>query len=325
MSTHLSRRRLLQAAGAATGAALAAGSVVSPLAAAEGKTAGGEPFRFCLNTSTIRGQKLPLVEEIEVAAKAGYSGIEPWIREIDEHVEKGGSLKDLRKCIADAGLAVESAIGFANWIVDDDAKRRQGLEAAKRDMDLVAQIGGSRIAAPPVGATGQSDLNLAAAAERYYALVETGKDIGVTPMIELWGFSKSLSRIGEVAYVAIESGHPQALMLFDVYHIYKGGSDFDGLKLLNGERIGAFHFNDYPADPPRDTIGDAHRVHCGDGVAPLTQIIRDLHATGFRGAISLELFNREYWQQDALKVATTGLDKMKAAVRLALPSQGAPE
>ena len=33
-----------------------------------------EPFGYCLNTSTIRGQKLPLVEEIEIAAKAGYTG-----------------------------------------------------------------------------------------------------------------------------------------------------------------------------------------------------------------------------------------------------------
>jgi len=30
--------------------------------------------------------------------------------------------------------------------------------------------------------------------------------------------------------------------------------------------------------------------------------------------LSLELFNRDYWQQDALLVATTGLQKMKRLV-----------
>jgi 2-keto-myo-inositol isomerase len=30
---------------------------------------------------------------------------------------------DLKKRISDCGLTVESAIGFAEWIVDDDARR----------------------------------------------------------------------------------------------------------------------------------------------------------------------------------------------------------
>ena len=34
--------------------------------------------------------------------------------------------------------------------------------------------------------------------------------------------------------------------------------------------------------------------------------------------LSLELFNREYWQQDPLTVAKTGLEKTKAAVARAL-------
>ena len=71
----LSRRRFLATS-------LAAGTVTaaeSPVRAAAGNDASG--FRYCLNTSTIRGQKLPLDQEIELAAKTGYDGIEPWIRD----------------------------------------------------------------------------------------------------------------------------------------------------------------------------------------------------------------------------------------------------
>jgi len=319
MASNWTRREVLNAGALATGA-LATGAALATGVPAIAQPAGAPSRlaeireraapRYCLNTSTIRGQKLSLVEEIDLVAKVGYDGIEPWIREINEHTQRGGSLKDLRKRIADAGLTVESAIGFAAWIVDDDATRRDALETAKRDMELVRQIGGSRIAAPPVGATRQP-VELAAAAERYARLVEVGRAIGVTPMLELWGFSQTLSRIGEVAYVAVESGQPDAAMLLDIYHIYKGGSDFHGLKMLNGAAMAAFHFNDYPADPPRASIGDADRVHCGDGVAPLSQIIRDIYASGFRGAMSLELFNRQYWKQDAEEVARIGLKKMK--------------
>ena len=78
-----------------------------------------------------------------------------------------------------------------------------------------------------------------------------------------------------------------------------------------------FHVNDYPASPPRETITDADRVYPGDGVAPLDRLFQDLRAAGFRGTLSLELFNRGYWQQDALLVARTGLEKMRAAVERA--------
>src|SRR2546421_8392592 len=46
--------------------------------AAARQSTGAEPFGYCLNTSTIRGQNLPLAEEIEIASKAGFSAIEPW-------------------------------------------------------------------------------------------------------------------------------------------------------------------------------------------------------------------------------------------------------
>jgi sugar phosphate isomerase/epimerase len=76
--------------------------------------------------------------------------------------------------------------------------------------------------------------------------------------------------------------------------------------------------NDYPATPPRSEIKDEHRVYPGDGIAPLRQILQTMIENGFNGALSLELFNREYWAQDPNVVAATGLAKMKSAVANAL-------
>ena len=311
----LSRRQLL----GVTGAALAA----SKIATAEDTTKPASDrasFTFCLNTSTIRGQKLSLDQEIEITGQAGYDAIEPWVGNINSYVKSGGNLKDVRKRIEDLGLTVESAIAFCRWIVDDDGERAKGLEQAKSDMDVLAQIGGKRIAAPPAGATGEAGLDLFKAAERYRVLLELGDEMGVAPQVEIWGASKNLCRLGEAMFVVIESGHPKACLLPDVYHIYKGGSDFNGLKLLSAQAIHVFHLNDYPGDPPRETIGDRDRVYPGDGIAPLTQILRDLHANGSRAVLSLELFNPTYWKRDPLEVAKTGLSKMKTAVKKALGS-----
>jgi sugar phosphate isomerase/epimerase len=322
---HLSRRRLFSAAGAAVGTFIATDNASSAI---ENQTQSKRtsPFRYCFNTSTIRGQKLPLDKEIEIAAEAGYDCIEPWVEKINQYVEGGGNLNELRKRIADLGLTVESAISFFRWIVDDDAERTKGLEQVKREMDKLAQIGGKRIAAPPAGATDKEGLDLIKAAERYRVLLEIGDQTGVVPQIEIWGSSKNLHRLGEAMFVVIESGHPKACLLPDVFHIYKGGSDFNGLKQISHQAIQVFHLNDYPADPPRDRISDRDRIFPGDGIAPLTQILRDLlngvsHPQADNGSqtvLSLELFNPAYWNQDPLTVAKTGLAKMKAAVNKAL-------
>ena len=286
-------------------------------AAAESVRPADEPFGYCLNTSTIREKKLGIVAELEIASRVGYHAVEPWMRQLTEYVQAGGSLKDLGKRIRDLGLTIESAIGFAPWIVDDDAARAKGLEEAKRDMAVLAEIGGKRLAAPPVGAQKITGMNLFVVAERYRKLLELGDEMGVVPEVEVWGHSQTLGRLGEAVFVAVESGHPKACLLPDVYHIFKGGSDFAGLKLLSGAAIHVFHVNDYPAQPARTEQTDAHRVYPGDGVAPLSQIFRDLHASGFGGYLSLELFNRDYWQQDPEVVAKTGLEKTRAAVRKA--------
>ena len=195
---------------------------------------------------------------------------------------------------------------------------RTRLEQMKREMEMVRIVGGTRIAAPPAGATDQTNLNLLAAAERYGVLLELGDEMGVVPQLEVWGFSKSLSKLGETVYVAMESGHASACVLPDIYHLYKGGSSISGLNMLSAEAIHCIHVNDYPADPPRETITDAQRVYPGDGVAQLDEIFRTLRDIGFHGALSLELFNRDYWKQDVSLVLKTGLEKTKAAVAKAL-------
>jgi sugar phosphate isomerase/epimerase len=124
--------------------------------------------------------------------------------------------------------------------------------------------------------------------------------------------------LAEVLFVAAGADDPDACVLLDVYHLYKGGCNFANMSIVPGPKMHVLHMNDYPAQPPRDAIKDEHRVYPGDGVAPLDHILSSLIAGGFRGVLSLELFNREYWQQPAFDVAKKGLEKMQAAVAKAM-------
>ncbi len=254
-SQKTSRRDVIRGIAAIAAASVAGNVAGSPAPEYSDQTSSNSAMRFSFNTATVRGSKRRLDELVGITAAAEYDGIEPWIDEIRRYQQAGGSLKDMNKRLADQGLTVVNAIGFSRWLVQDKQQRRQGLETMRRDMDLVRQIGGGRIAAPPAGATKES-LDLSVVAERYAALLEIGASIGVQPQLELWGSSKTLCRLGELAYVAAESGRPDAALLADVFHIYKGGSSFVGLGYLPGSAMHVFHMNDYPAKPPRAELND---------------------------------------------------------------------
>lgn len=317
MQTGLSRRQMIATAGTALAAGFVAADV-SLEAAQSPKDDRVPPFRFSLNTATISGQRLPLPEQVDIVAKAGCQVIEPWVRDIRQFSEKGGSLADIKKKVADFGMTVENAIGFCDWCVDDDAQRARGMEQMKRDMALVAQLGSKRIAAPPGAAAGVAGMDLRKIADRYRQVLEMGREAGVVPQLEIWGSAKTLGRMSEAAFVAIESGHPDACVLLDMFHLYKSGMPLTGIRLLSGLALHVFHMNDYPADPPREKATDADRIYPGDGIAPLATVLRDMRGAGFHGVLSLELFNRELWKQDPLAVVKTGLAKMQAVVAKAM-------
>lgn len=306
----MTRREMLATTGVAT-----IGLAALPLSGSQAvaMTEVRKKRRFALNTGTLLGYNLPIEEEIEVTAKAGYEGIEIWLMRLEKYLEEGKSLADLKKRIEDSGLTVEGAIGFANWIVDDDAARARGLEQMRRDMGRLAQIGCKCIAAPASGATNKRIDDLEVCGERYRTILEIGEREGVTPLLEQWGPSATLCRLSDVVAIAVAAKHPDASLLLDAYHLYKGGNDYISLKQLNGRAMRVFHLNDYPAAPPRETIADKDRVFPGDGVCPFDVLLPTLDEIGFEGVFSLELFNREYQQRySPLELAKMGLEKMRA-------------
>jgi sugar phosphate isomerase/epimerase len=270
-------------------------------------------FRFCLNMSTLRGHKLGFIKELEIASKAGFKSAEIWIDSLQQYLSSGGTVKEAKNRLDSLGITAENAIGFAKWIVDDDAERKQGIEQLKKEMDILAQIGCKRIAAPPTGATTNPGLDLKKAAERYRVILELGDQTGVVPQLELWGFSKNLSRASEVMYVAMESGHPSARVLLDIYHLYKGGSPVETLLLIGKPSMELIHINDYPSIN-RETITDADRVHPGDGIAPIKQILNNIKRSDKPLILSEEVFNKTYYAQDPLEVAKTAFAKIKKVI-----------
>ena len=292
-----------------TAAAVALGKLIAGKPYS-GKGSDTSSFRYCLNTSTISGQNAGLKKYVEIASQAGYDGIEVWVRDVEALLHTRMSASDLKSYIEDHGIGVESAIGFAPWLAEGPA----GFIQMEKEMDMLASIGCTRIAAPPAGLDGTVPLDLFEAGRKYAQLLELGRKTGVMPQLEFWGASPVLWHLGQVLMIVAAADDRDSRILPDIYHLFRGSSGFETLGKLGGELIEIFHLNDYPGDKPRVEQVDADRVFPGDGVAPVKKILTDLYNAGGEKVLSLELFNREYWKEDPIKIARKGLASMKRIV-----------
>ncbi len=306
----ISRRDMIKSSGVLAGA-----SFLKPVTHRESATESKTEFKYCLNTSTISGQEPGLTAYIDIAAEAGYDAVELWVRDVKAWLDKGNKAGDLQKRIEDKGLVIANAIGFAPWLVEGEENKTKGFQIMKEEMEIMKSLGGTRIAAAPAGVSGDKPLDLFMAGERYAELLELGRKTGVMPQLEFWGASKALWHFGQLLMIVAVANDPDVHLLPDIYHLFRGDSGFEGLKLLQGNVIEVFHVNDYPGNIARTEQQDKDRVYPGDGVAPVKEIFTTLSGMGGTKYLSVELFNREYWKQDALLVAKTALEKTRSIVK----------
>ncbi len=263
-------------------------------------------FTLCLNTSTIR--PTPLLEKIRIAGQAGYRAIEPWNDEITEYLNAGGTLAELKSSLADAGLKAVSVIALHGWITAEGDEYAHVLDDCRRRMDQAAALGSPYIVASPP----REVVDLGRATQRFQDLLRLGRAAGVTPSMEFLGFVDGIKSVASAWAIASGSGDPKATIVADVFHLIRGGGQIDDLLTIPGDRLANFHINDVPAVPDPLTQTDADRVMVGDGIADLPRVIANLRAIGYRGPLSLELFNRDLWAQDPSEVVRRGLERIQA-------------
>ncbi len=132
--------------------------------------------------------------------------------------------------------------------------------------------------------------------------------------MEFLGFADGIKSVATAWAIASGPGHPKATVVADVFHMIRGGGSVDDLLLLEGKNLACFHINDLPAQPEPLTQRDEDRVMVGDGIADLPRVIANLRSIGYRGPLSLELFNRSLWEQDPLEVVRRGLERIRGLV-----------
>jgi 2-keto-myo-inositol isomerase len=332
MADSINRRRFLQRSGLTAGLALGASAcgaaptrssgvgateAVRPVARPLRYQGGRSPWPICLDTSTIRPASLQ--EKVRICAETGWDGIELWEGELNEYEQAGGNLRDLGSQLRDLGLQVPNVVSLWNAFPQTDEEFEANLDTQRRRLRQAGDVGAAHIQAVGMPARPWQEFDLQRAARQYRRYLEIGlSDYNVNPAVMFLQFMPHIQRMGQASAIAIDADHPRAKVVPDTFHLYRGGTGFSGLKHVRGSFVGVFQINDVPADPPREELEDRHRIFPGDGILPLEQALQDLHASGYVGTVSLQVFNEEYWQRDLRGVAREGLEKTVDVVARAL-------
>lgn len=107
---------------------------------------------------------------------------------------------------------------------------------------------------------------------------------------------------GQMLELADDVG-PNVGLLVDSYHAYTSATPWKRLGQLPAEKVVWVHFND-AAKLPLPELKDNERLLPGDGVMDGAGFLKAIHATGYKGPVSVEVFG-----------ALTGVEPKEAAKR----------
>jgi sugar phosphate isomerase/epimerase len=238
---------------------------------------------------------------MEGYAKAGIRAVEPNLLKVREFAQKE-SVAAARRLLDDLGLRPVSSSNQLGLPEPGD-QRVKSLEDLKWKVEMVQAIGADRIVAPSAGTGMYTEDDFKRGADNLREAGEIARPFGVTVMLEFARTSRFAGSLPTALKLVREANHPNVRVMMDTYHFWGGISKFEDLELLRDGELHHLHFEDVPADPPREIQGQPHRAFPGEGIAPLRRIVEVLKRKKYAGPASFETFNPTVQATEPYQVA----------------------
>ena len=281
------------------------------MAAPEASAAGKMTLALHQNTSAGSGYR----ESLDGWARAGIKYVELTNTLLDGFL-KTDSLAAARRVLTDLGLTPVSAACGVTGLWEPNPGRAALLEDFRRRCEMFATLGLTRIYAPTTSTRKVAADDYRAGADNMREVAEIARQFGLIAMAEAVRSSTFISTLPTLLDLTRRAAHPNMAPLLDFYHFWSGHNRLEDLDPIRPREIGHVHFQDVP-DMPRELLDNSTRLIPGDGIAPVTQILRKLADKGYAGALSVELFLPRFQQGDPYEVGREIRQKSEAVMRKA--------
>ena len=289
--------------------------LLAPLAMSAARAAAAAPGRMTLaihqNTSSGAGYR----KSLEGWARAGIKSVELTFALLDGFL-KTESLAAAHRVLTDQGLTPVSCACEVQGLWEPNPNHAEALETLRKRCEMFATLGLNHVYAPTPTTQKFTQDDYKAGVDNMRHVGEIARQFGMTAMAEFVRASTFISTLTTMLQMTRAAAHPNLKVLLDCYHFWSGQSKFEDLDLLRPGDIGHVHFQDVP-DMPRELLDNTTRLIPGDGVSPLTKILRKLAAKGYAGPLSVELFLPKFQQADPFELAREIRQKAEAVMRQA--------
>ncbi|WP_314178534.1 bifunctional sugar phosphate isomerase/epimerase/4-hydroxyphenylpyruvate dioxygenase family protein [Streptomyces winkii] len=264
-------------------------------------------MRKSIATVSLSGS---LSEKLTAVAAAGFEGVEIFENDL---IASPLSPEEVRSRAADLGLGIDLYQPFRDFEAVPAEQLRRNLRRAERKFAVMERLGADLIlVCSSVSPEAVDDDDLAA--EQLHQLADLAQQHGIRVAYEALAWGRHISTYDHAWRVVRAAGHPALGTCLDSFHILSRASDPRGIEEMPGEKIFFLQLADAPL-MAMDVLQWSRHYRCfpGQGGLDVTSLLAHAVKAGYRGPLSLEVFNDVFRQADA---GRTAVDAMRSLLAL---------
>ncbi|MGI5507171.1 bifunctional sugar phosphate isomerase/epimerase/4-hydroxyphenylpyruvate dioxygenase family protein [Lentzea sp. CA-135723] len=251
-----------------------------------------------------------LDDKLVAAAEAGFDGVE--LFENDLLASRRGPAEIRGRC-ADLGLGIDLYQPFRDFEAVPPDVLAANLRRAEQKFGVMAELGVDTVlVCSSVSPDAIDDDDLAA--EQLHLLATRAGEHGLRIAYEALAWGRYVNGYEHAWRIVRRAAHPALGVCLDSFHILSKEDDPRVIRAIPGDKIFFLQLADAPA-LPMDVLqwSRHHRLFPGQGDFDLTTFTRHVLDAGYRGPLSLEVFNDVFRQSDPRRAA---IDAMRSLVGL---------
>jgi len=244
-----------------------------------------------------------LTEKIEAIAAAQFKGVEIFENDL---LSFNGTPAEVRRMIEGLGLETITFQPFRDFEGMPEPQRSKVFARAERKFDVMEELGcGLLMVCSNVSPDSLGGIERAAVDFR--ELGERAARRGMRVAFEALSWGRHIHDYRDAWEVVRRANHPAVGLVLDSFHVLARGTDLSAIRAIPADKI----FLVQMADAPKldmDYLSWSRHYRCfpGQGDLPIDDFMDSLHATGFDGLLSLEIFNDRFRAGSARSVAIDG-------------------
>jgi 4-hydroxyphenylpyruvate dioxygenase len=242
---------------------------------------------------SIASVSLPgtLVQKMKAVAKAGYDGIELFENDLTVSDLKPVELKRLA---ADLGIEIAALQPFRDYEAMPKDLHLKSWDRANHKFDLMEKLGITRLfVCSNCSPMALNDMDLAA--EQLYILAEMAAKRGFQVAYEALSWGRFVNLYHQSIEIVKRANHPNLGNLLDSYHIGFMAESMDAIYSIPKEKLTFVQVADaHYFDMSAIHVGRHLRCFPGQGTFPVVEYMNAVHATGYEGYISHEIFSDDF-------------------------------